>query len=156
MAITAQQLNHIPSYRSSEPSPRTRLQQLIETGAVYVAQNLSHSQFATLQAIAARIFKRHNAKQLAASLDASLVPGLSQSRLSETRPTSSPRAFDYQLGLDELDTLTRTRTGYAFAELPDDLQDAILGLVATGDLTVRKLDLARWLADFHNNTVASL
>jgi hypothetical protein len=125
-----------------------RLQQLIDTGTLYVAQNLNPSQFATLQAIGARVL-RPNSKNLAASLDAALAA-------SEGFPfnTPAPLAFDYQLGLDELDLIARTRTGYAFAELPPEIQDAILGLIATHDLTTRKLDLALWLEDLHTNAAA--
>jgi hypothetical protein len=120
-----------------------RLQQLIDTGTLYVAQNLSSSQFATLQAIAARVL-RPNSKDLAANLDSAVARGAG---LRFT--TEAPPALDYQLGLDELDTLTRIRTGYPFAELPPELQDAILNLIATRDLTTRRLDLARWLEDLH-------
>jgi hypothetical protein len=132
----------------TEPAPGLRLQQLIDNGTVYVAQNLSPSQFATLQAIAA-LRLRHNSKHLAAHLDAALA-----STTSATPPFTAPPplAFDYQLGLDELDTIARTRTGYAFAELPIEIQDAILNLIATRDLTTRKLDLALWLEDLHNAT----
>jgi hypothetical protein len=111
-----------------------RLQQLIDTGTLYVAQNLSPSQFATLQALASRVL-RPNSKNLAADLDAALA--------------------DYRLGLDELDIIARTRTGYAFAELPPEIQDAILSLIATRDLTTRKLDLALWLEDLHTNAAAA-
>jgi hypothetical protein len=151
VAFSTQHLNSVSSYPTSDPPLRTRLQQLIDTGAVYVAQNLSHSQFATLQAIASRIFRRRNPKHLAAQVDA----GLSTSH-SEASNSQQPLVIDYQLGLDELDTIVRTRTGYAFAELPTDLQDAILELVATRDLTTRKLDLARWLEEFHSNAEATL
>src|ERR1700737_2333916 len=104
----AEHLNIIPPYRTIEPAPSLRLQQLIDSGAVYVAQNLSHSQFATLQAIAALIL-RPKSKRLAARLDAALTTSA-----RETLPTAPPPplAVDYQLGLDELDTIARTRTGY--------------------------------------------
>jgi hypothetical protein len=52
--------------------------------------------------------------------------------------------------------IARTRTGYAFAELPTEIQDAILGLIATRDLTTRKLDLALWLEDLHITAAAAL
>jgi hypothetical protein len=148
VAISAEHLNSIPSYRTTEPPLRTRVQDLIDNGAIYVAQNLTSSQFTTLQAIASRIFKRRNPKHLAANLDAALTTSA-----RETLPCAPPRplSVDYQLGLDELDTIARTRTGYAFAELPTEIQDAILGLIATRDLTTRKLDLALWLEEFHRN-----
>ncbi len=153
MAIGASQQNFTPSRPVTEPAPSLRLQQLIDTGAVYVAQNLSPSQFATLQAIASRVLVRHTPKDIAARLDAALATGT-----SEAFPFAPqrPLAFDYQLGLDELDTITRTRTGYAFAELSSDIQDAILGLVTTRDLTSRKLDLAFWLEELHSNAATAL
>jgi hypothetical protein len=151
VAISAEHLNSIPSYHTTEPPQRTRLQELIDNGAIYVAQNLTSSQFTTLQAIARRIFKRRNPKHLAANLDAALTTSA-----RETLPCAPPRplSVDYQLGLDELDTIARTRTGYSFAELPTEIQDAILGLIATRDLTTRKLDLALWLEEFHSNAAA--
>jgi len=153
VAIGAQQHNFTPSRPVTEPTPSLRLQQLIDTGTVYVAQNLSPSQFATLQAIASRILVRHTPKDIAAHLDAALATGT-----SEAFPFAPqrPLAFDYQVGLDELDTITRTRTGYAFAELPAEIQDAILGLITTRDLTSRKLDLAFWLEELHNNAAIAL
>jgi hypothetical protein len=148
VAISAEHLNTIPPYRTTEPAPSLRLQQLIDNGAVYVAQNLSPSQFATLQAIASLVL-RPSAKNLAAHLDAALATST-----REAFAARGPLAFDYHLGLDELDTLTRTRTGYAFAELPAEIQHAILNLIATRDLTARKLDLALWLEDLHSNAAA--
>jgi hypothetical protein len=152
VAITAEHPNVIPQYRTAEPAPSLRLQQLIDRGAVYVAQNLSHSQFATLQAIAALIL-RPKSKRLAARIDAALTTSASEALPLAPPP---PLSVDYQLGLDELDTISRTRTGYAFAELPAEIQDAILGLIATRDLTTRKLDLALWLEDLHSNAAAAL
>ena len=134
MAIIAEHLNAISSYRTTEPAPSLRLQQLIDNGAVYVAQNLSPSQFATLQAIAT-LFFRPNAKNLAALVDAALATSTSKTPPIAPPP---PLALNYQLGLDELDTIARTYAGYPFAELSPDLQDAILGLIATRDLTTRK------------------
>jgi len=150
VAISAEYPNLVLPRRATEPAPTLRLQQLIDNGAVYVARNLSASQFATLQAIAALVL-RPNLKRLAAHLDAALA-----SSASETPPFAPPPplAFDYQLGLDELDTIARTRTGYPFAELPDEIQDAILGLIATRDLTTQKLDLALWLEDLHTTAAA--
>jgi hypothetical protein len=153
VAIGAPQQNFTPSRPVTEPTPSLRLQQLIDTGTVYVAQNLSPSQFTTLQAIASRILVRHTPRDIAAHLDAALATGT-----SEAFPFASqrPLAFDYQLGLDELDTITRTRTGYAFAELPAEIQDAILDLVTTRDLTSRRLDLAFWLEELHTNAATAL
>jgi hypothetical protein len=127
-----------------------RLQQLIDTGTLYVAQNLSPLQFATLQAIGARVL-RPSSKNLAASLDAALAASANDGL---PFATPAPLAFGYQLGLDELDIIARTRTGYAFAELPPEIQDAILDLIATRHLTTRRLDLALWLEDLHTNAAA--
>ena len=147
MAISAEYPNFVLPPRITEPAPTLRLQQLIDNGAVYVARNLSPAQFATLQAIAALIL-RPKSKRLAAHLDAALASSAGEAPPFTPPP---PLALDYQLGLDELDTIARTRTGYAFTELPTEIQDAILGLIATRDLTTHKLDLALWLEDLHTN-----
>jgi hypothetical protein len=150
VAISAEHLKSIPPYRTIEPTPSLRLQQLIDNGTVYVAQNLSPSQFATLQAIAPLVLQPKS-KYLAAHIDAALAASTSEAVPLAPPP---PLAFDYQLGLDELDTIARTRTGYPFAELPTEIQDAILGLIASRDLTTRKLDLALWLEDLHLSAAA--
>jgi hypothetical protein len=149
VAIGVEHPNFISPYRPPEPATSPRLQQLIDTGTIYVAQNLTLSQFATLQAIASLIL-RPGGRNVAARLDATLSTS-AEARTFARRPTL---IFDFQLGLDELDTITRTRTGYAFAELPDEIQDAILGLIASRDLTTRKLDLARWLEDLQTKAAA--
>jgi hypothetical protein len=137
-----------------EPIQNTRLQRLVDEGAVYVPQALSPSQFATLHALLDRLVTRNvNSAHLAARLDAALANGTADS-LSFTAP--SLLAFDYQLGLDELDTISRTLTCFPFAELTPEIQDAMLGLVAAKDLTTGKLDLSLWLGDLHSNTTASL
>jgi hypothetical protein len=112
---------------------------------------LSGRQFATLYAVLKRLISRlHEAIvtpiHVAADLDAALADG-----------GGSPIAEEAQacpLGLDELDTIARTRTGYSFAELTPELQDAVLDLVATGDLTTGKLDLALWLEDLRHHMAA--
>lgn len=151
MAIIAEHPTVIPPQRTTEPATSLRLQQLIDNGAVYVARNLSPAQFATLQAIAALVL-RPRSKRLAAQVDAALSTSTGDALPSAPPP---PIAFDYQLGLDELDILARTHTGYPFAELPTEIQDAILGLIASGDLTTRKLDLALWLEDLHTTAAAA-
>jgi hypothetical protein len=150
VAISAEHPNFVLPPRITEPAPTFRLQQLIDNGAVYVARNLSPAQFATLQAIAALIL-RPKSKRLAARIDDALASSASEALPCAPPP---PLAFDYQLGLDELDTIARTRTGYPFAELPTEIQDAILELIASRDLTTRKLDLALWLEDLHTNAAA--
>lgn len=113
----------------------TRLQHLIDTGAVYIPQALTSSQFLTLRGLLNRIAP--HAPNPATRIDDALANG------NRSRSTSSNFvAFDYQLGLDELDTLARTRTGFAFADLTHELQDAMISLIATRDLTTRRLDLS--------------
>ena len=145
MAISAEHPPMTPPCRSPEPPPGARLQQLIDSGALYIARNLTAPQFATLQAIASRIIGPRQPEHFAGSLGSTPVHGIS---ISSHAPAASPN-FEFRLGLDELDIITRTRTGYAFAELPDEIQDAILGLVTSLDLTSRKLDLATWLEQLY-------
>jgi hypothetical protein len=144
VAISAEHPPLNPPCRSPE-LPGVRLQQLIDSGALYIARNLSAPQFATLQAIASRIIGPRHPEHLAGRPDSTPVHSIS---ISSHAPAASPN-FEFRLGLDELDTITRTRTGYAFAELPDEIQDAILGLVTSRDLTSRKLDLAFWLEQLY-------
>jgi len=137
-----------------EPLQSTSLQRLVDEGAVYVPQALNSSQFATLHALLDRVLLHDvNTAHLAARLDAALAHGTADS-LCFTAPHF--HAFDYQLGLDEVDIMARLRTGFAFAELTPEIQDAMLGLVATKDLTSRKLDLALWIEDLRHNTAANL
>jgi hypothetical protein len=150
VAIYADQLTATPLRRTTDPSPTVWLKRLIDSGTLYIPQNLNPTQFATLQAIT--LLLSHPGSHYAASrLDASLVTSASEASPDAPAP---PIAFDYRLGLDEIETITRTRTGYSFIELPAELQDAILSLIATRDLTTRKLDLARWLEDLHTDTLA--
>lgn len=148
MAISTEHPTATLCRQTTEAPPGTSLQELIDTGTLYVAQNLNLTQFATLQAIASRIFAQHH--------DPHHPDRPSTHFESALRATSGytpafrhplPEAFDYQLGLDELDTIARTRAGYAFAELPAEIQDAILSLISTRDLTTSKLDIASWLED---------
>ena len=145
VAIGAEYQNLTPLRPVTESPSNLRLQQLIDTGTLYVAQNLSTAQFATLQAIAARVL-HPSAKHLAAMLDAALATGPTK---TFPFPSAPLPAVDYHLGLDELDTIARTRTGFPFAELPAEIQDAILSLIASRHLTTQKLDLALWLEDLH-------
>ena len=150
MTIGAEYQNLTPLRPVTETPSNLRLQQLIDTGTLYVAQNLSSAQFATLQAIAARVL-HPSAKHLAAMLDAALATGATKTFPFSAVPLP---AVDYHLGLDELDTIARTRTGFPFAELPAEIQDAILSLIASRYLTTQKLDLALWLEDLHTTTAA--
>ena len=138
----------------AEPAENTRLQRLIDDGAVYVPQALNPSQFATLHALLDRILAQGvDSAQLASRLDTALANGNADSLCF-----SAPRllAVDYQLGLDELDTMSRNLTVFAFADLTPEIQDAMLDLIAARNLTARKLDLSLWLDDLHSNTAASL
>jgi hypothetical protein len=92
---------------------------------------LTARQFATLRAIVSRIVEPRG-EELAGTM----------------------AQLDYPLGLDELDTISRTRTTYAFAELPEEIQDAILGLITTRDLTSQRVDLAAWLEQLYVTVVA--
>jgi hypothetical protein len=137
-----------------EPTHNTRLQRLIDDGAVYVPQALNPSQFATLHALLDRILDHDiNTAHLASRLDAALANGSADS-LCFSAPRLLP--VDYQLGLDELDTMSRKLTVFAFADLTPEIQDAMLDLIAARDLTARRLDLSLWLDDLHSNTAASL
>ena len=150
VAINTEQVTVAPSRRTTAPSPTIWLKRLIDSGTLYIPQNLNPTQFATLQAIT--LLLSHPGSQYAASrIDASLVTSISRFEPDAPLP---PVTFDYRLGLDELETITRTRTGYAFTELHTDLQDAILSLIASRDLTSRKLDLACWLEDLQTHTLA--
>jgi hypothetical protein len=150
VTMSAEQQNPTRSWPITEPAPSLRLQQLIDHGTVYVAENLNPSQFATLQAIAPLVLEPRS-KYLASRIDAALATNTSEAFPFAPLP---PLAFDYKLGLDELDTISRTRTGYAFAALPAEIQDAILSLIATRDLTTRKLDLALWLEELQTTAAA--
>jgi hypothetical protein len=140
----AQPTKLTPSYRFVDPPRSTRLHRLVDHGAVYVPQALDRFQFATLLALLNRMIPQPEANpvHLAARLDAILANAVQDHR----PPTLTD---DYTLALDELDTIARTRTGYAFADLSPEIQEVILSLVASRDLTTRKLDLAQWLEGLH-------
>lgn len=150
MAINAEQLTAPALRGTTDPSPVVWLKRLIDNGTLYVPQNLNPSQFATLQAITL-LLSYPGSRYAACRLDASLACSAGEAEVDAPAP---PIAFDYRLGLDELENITHSRTGYCFTELHTDLQDAILSLIATRDLTSRKLDLARWLAELHTHTLA--
>jgi hypothetical protein len=144
-----EQLTVTPLRRPTDPSPTIWLKRLIDNGTLYVPQNLNPSQFAILQAITI-LLSRPGSNSVASRLDAALATNSSEA----SSFASPPIAFDYRLGLDELETITRTRTGYGFTDLPIELQEAVLNLVSTRDLASRKLDLAHWLEDLHDHTQA--
>ena len=150
VAINAEQLTATPLRVITDPAPTIWLKRLIDSGTLYIPQNLNPSQFATLQAITL-LLSHPGSRYAACRLDASLTTSAGEAEVGAPAP---PNSFDYRLGLDELENITRSRTGYSFTELHTDLQDAILSLIATRDLSSRWLDLARWLADLHTHTLA--
>jgi hypothetical protein len=131
MAISAEYLNLTQSDLVTEPSQYALLHRLIDEGAVYIAQALTASQFATLSALLHRL----------------VSPAQTE---AETTDLSGRRFCAYPLGLEELDTLARTHAGYAFIELPYELQDAMLDLIAAGDLSTGRIDLAAWLTELRS------
>jgi hypothetical protein len=137
------------------PTPSTTLQRLVDDGAVYIPQALNHSQFTTLLVLLNRTLPspEANPARLAARLDTA-VANTAARHLPLTAPPLL--TFDYVLALDELDTIARTCTGFAFAALTPEIQDAMLGLIATKDLTTRKLDLALWLNDLRRHAASAL
>jgi hypothetical protein len=132
----------------------TRLHRLVDDGAVYIPQVLNRFQFTTLLALLKRIIPQPevNPAHLAAQLDSTLA----NTPDSSPRLTPSPLAFDYILALNELDTVARIRTGYAFLDLTTEIQDAMLSLIATRDVTTRKLDLSLWLKDLYRSASSCL
>lgn len=143
MAISAERSFVTLPYRATDVPAGIRLQALIDNGTLYVAPDLTVSQLATLRAVAGRIIGSRHPDQLGAPGGSTLARSAGEIR------SVAPAAVDYSLGLDELDTIARTRTSYSFVELPDEIQDAILGLITTGDLTSGELDLAVWLEQLY-------
>ena len=139
MAITVEHSLATSPWRTTDVPAGIRLQELIDNGTLYGAPDLTVSQLATLRAIAGRIVGSRQSDRPGAPFGSTIA-----GEAGEIRSAASA-ALDYSLGLDELDTIARTRTSYTFAELPDEIQDAILGLITTRDLTSRELDLAVWL-----------
>ena len=153
MAISAESLKPSQPIRVSEPPRNTVLQRLVDEGAIYVPQAMSVPQFATLQAVLKRLTSRQNAgvdstTSFVEAIDASLVGADTTARQTWSSAL--------RLGLDELDTLARTRAGYAFAELTSELQDIVLDLIATGALSARAVNLASWLEELRYSALADL
>lgn len=127
------------------------LEQVEDADARYIPHALSEPQFTTLYAVVKRMISRlHEAiaapSHVATGLDASLV--------SQGAVPAPANARAYPLGLDALDELARTRTGYSFAELTPELQDILLDMIASGDLTADELDLAEWLDGLKSHAAA--
>ena len=151
MTTKAQPARLTPSYRFVDPPPSTRLHRLVDHGAVYVPQALDRFQFATLLALLNRMIPQPEANpaHLAARLDAILA-----NAVEDHRPPTL--ADHYTLALHELDTIARTRTGYAFSNLTAEIQEALLNLIATRDVTVTKLDLCLWLNHLRRDVASGL
>jgi hypothetical protein len=141
VAIGVEYLRLSPTDRIGEPTCSTLIQRLVDEGAVYVAQAFTPLQFATLSALFERlpICAKEHSRYLAADLDRDL-----------TGRDDTSRGAACALGLDELDALSCTRAGYAFAELTPEIQDAMLELVAAGNLASVKLNLAAWLEELRH------
>ena len=151
LAMNVERLRPVPSLLLEETPAHPALQHLVDSSSRYVPEDLTSRQYATLQAVLC-LLVRGRASHLAAQLDASLAASSSHAVSLAPPP---PLAFDCRLALDELDSIARTRAGYSFIELPPELQEAVLSLIASRDLTTRKLDLALWLGDFLSNSGAA-
>lgn len=157
MASNVQVVGLVKPGRAAESARSTSLARLVDEGAVYVPQVLTGAQFATLRALLNRTLADDvDSATLAASLEGALAKEDCRSYGFSARPAPSlrMRAFDYKLGLDELDSIARTRAGFAFSDLTTEIQDAMLDLIASRDLTTRKLDLALWLSDLPRHAEA--
>ncbi|GGA69813.1 hypothetical protein GCM10011507_21700 [Edaphobacter acidisoli] len=147
MAISAEYL------KLSQPDRITPMQDSLsgrtaDADAQYVPHSMSVAQFTTLYAVVKRMISRlHEAiaapSHVATGLDASLA--------REGNSSAPANAETYPLGLDALDELARTRTGFSFAELSPELQDVVLDMIASGDLTAGGLDLAEWLKGLNSH-----
>ena len=123
----------------------TRLQRLIDSGSMPIPYDLSSKQLSTLGAV----FSRLANPALGVDPD---CEGAKPVMISGHASRPALPAIDYRLGLDEIDTISRTRAGYAFTELPAELQEAVLSLILTRDLVSRRLDLDLWLQEVHLTT----
>lgn len=138
MAISAEFLSQSDRTKPKQDS----LSGPADADAQYFPHSLSVGQFATLYAVVKRMISRlHEAiaapSHVATGLDASLA---------SVGTIPAPADADaYPVGLDALEELARTRTGYSFAELSPELQDVVLDMIASGDLSAGEVDLAEWL-----------
>jgi hypothetical protein len=127
VAIDVQHLSSTRRYEA-RASNRGHLQHPVQSPVFQAPKSLNPAQSATLHA---------------------LVSLFTTSGTAHPSPIFSP-PFEHEIGLDELDALARTHAAFPFAELPPDLQDAMLHLIAARNLTTRKLDLALWLEELRN------
>jgi len=153
VAISAEYMKLSQPVRVSEPPRNTFLQRLVDEGAIYVPQSMSVPQFATLYAVLKRLTSRQNGDvdsttSFVEAIDASLVGADTTARQTWSSAL--------RLGLDELDTLARTRAGYAFAELTYELQDIVLDLITAGALSAKTVNLASWLDELRYSALANL
>ena len=138
MAIGVEDRRLRPAERVGVPTGRTLIERLVDEGAVYVPQAFTPLQFATLSALFERLLPTtEHSRYLAAELDRNCADDIS-------------RDTTCAVGLDELDALSCTRAGFAFAEMTPEIQDAMLELVAAGNLTSVKLNLAAWLEELRH------
>ena len=148
MAVRREHLKLVPADQAAGQKQITPQERPADKDASYVPHSLSMPQFATLYAVLRRMISRlHEAiaapSHVAVELDADLA--------ADAGAAQVPDAEAYPLGLDELDELARSRTGYAFADLTPELQDVVLDMIADGDLTTGKLDLALWLEELRSH-----
>jgi hypothetical protein len=152
VAISAESVKLSQSVRVSEPPRNTFLQRLVDEGSIYVPQAMSVPQFATLYAVLKMLMPPYSNVEASApfaeAIDASLVGADTGAR--------APWSRALRLGLDELDTLARTRAGYPFAELTSELQDIVLDLIAAGTLSTKAVNLASWLEELRDSALADL
>lgn len=147
--VRGEHLKLVPADQAAGPKQVTPIERPADKDASYVPHSLSVPQFATLYAVLRRMISRlHEAiaapSHVAVELDTDLAGDPGAAQVSDAKA--------YPLGLDELDELARSRTGYAFADLTPELQDVVLDMIADGDLTTGKLDLALWLEGLRSHT----
>lgn len=149
MAASGEHLKLSQSDQAAEPGPIAVVQRLADKDASYRPHALSVPQFATLYAVLKRLISRLHEAIAAPS---HVAVGLDTNLAGDGISLLTSEAEEYPLGLDELDELARSHTGYAFADLTPEVQDAMLDLIAAGDLTTGKLDLAHWLEELRSHT----
>jgi hypothetical protein len=146
VAFSAEHRNLSQSNLVTEPTENTVSEPVVE-GATHLQQALTVRQFATLHAVLERLIHQPEA-HLAARFDADLANG--------GGALITPRSRAYPAALDALDTLARTHTHYAFADLTPELQDVIIDFIASGRLTAKYPNLAPWLEDLRAAATQSL
>jgi hypothetical protein len=133
-----------PSTRAAAPFSLGPLQRAVDSDP----RSLNATQITTLQAIFSRFVRPASGNLPVRQDDVAFSP---VPRFSPPPPI----AFDYRLALDEFESICRTRAGYAFTELPPELQEAVLSLIASRDLATHRIDLALWLEVLRRNPAAA-